>query len=98
MLYFNFLKLGFNQFPASLTALIKTIHNSLSSKIYRFYGAQVEMSGKIDKLTDISQQKCGIESEDEIEENNLILLPVQKKSSTFLMSDSRIIKNIVAKS
>jgi len=62
-----------------LTALIKTVHNSLSSKIDRFYGVQVEMSGKIDKLTDISQQKCRIESEDEIEENNLILLPVGTK-------------------
>lgn len=62
-----------------MTALIKTVHNSLSSKIDRFHGAQVEISGKIDKLTDISQQKCRIESEDEIEENNLILLPVDTK-------------------
>lgn len=58
---------------------MKTVYYSLSSKIDRLHGIQVEINGKIDKLTDISQQKCQIESEDEIEENNQILLPVDTK-------------------
>lgn len=59
---------------------MKTVHYSLSSKIDRLYGIQVEINGKIDKLTtDISRQKYQIESEDESEKNNPILLPIDTK-------------------
>lgn len=62
-----------------MTTLIKAVHRTLSYKIDRLHGIQVEINGKIDKLTDMSRQKYQIESEDEIEENNQILLPIDTK-------------------
>jgi len=58
---------------------MKTVYHSLSSKIDRLHRTQ-EINGKIDKLTDISRQKCQIESEDEIKENNQILLLIDTRS------------------
>ncbi|KAL0130400.1 hypothetical protein PUN28_002222 [Cardiocondyla obscurior] len=62
----------------SLTAFIEKIYHSLSCKLDRLQGSQVEINVKLDKPLNISRHKTLIKSEKKIEDNQ-ILLPINTK-------------------